>query len=186
MAFLNKGLTIVLRDERTEKIVDEDDTARQQGTQAAPGDHLPLRRRHRRLRPTHQPDEGQGADPQGRHLLHRRGQGEAALGRDRDAVEHLVHRERVHLRQHHRDHRGRHPRGGLPRGAHHGRQQLGDRQEDHQGHQGRPVQRRRHPRGSGRDHLHQARRTAVRGPDQDQARQLLGEDVRAAASATTG
>ena len=38
--------------------------------------------------------------------------------RGRDAVEHLVHRVRAHLRQRDQHPRGRHPRGGLPRRAH--------------------------------------------------------------------
>ena len=42
------------------------------------------------------------------------------------------------------------------------------------------VSRRRHPRGPDRDHLDQARRAAVRGPDQDQARQHRGQGLRAA------
>ena len=40
--------------------------------------------------------------------------------------------------------------------------------------------RRRHPRGPDGDHLDQARRTAVRGSDQDQARQHRGSLVRPA------
>ena len=43
-----------------------------------------------------------------------------------------------------------------------------------------PGLRRRHPRGPDRDHLDQARRAAVRGPDQDQARQHRGQGLRAA------
>ncbi len=43
-----------------------------------------------------------------------------------------------------------------------------------------PGLRRRHPRGPDRDHLDQAGRAAVRGPDQDQARQHRGQGLRAA------
>ena len=45
--------------------------------------------------------------------------------RARDAVEHHVQRVGAHLRQHHQHPRGRHPRGGLPRIAHHPGQHLG-------------------------------------------------------------
>ena len=51
-------------------------------------------------------------------------------------------------------------------------------QEAPQG-EGREAHRRGHPRGPGRDHLGQAGRPAVRGPDQDQARQHRGEGLRA-------
>ena len=44
--------------------------------------------------------------------------------------------------------------------------------------EGRQPHRRGHPRGSDRDHLGQAGRAAVRGPDQDQAGQHRGEDLR--------
>ena len=57
MAFLNKGLTIVLRDERADKVVDEDDAQSptpQGRQQRAEGGHLPLPGRHRRLRPAPQ------------------------------------------------------------------------------------------------------------------------------------
>ena len=43
-----------------------------------------------------------------------------------------------------------------------------------------PRLRRRHPRGPHRDHLDQDGRAAVRGPDQDQARQHRGQGLRAA------
>ena len=46
--------------------------------------------------------------------------------------------------------------------------------------EGREAHRRRHPRGSGRDRLGEARRPAVRGPDQDQARQHRGQGLRPA------
>ena len=73
MAFLNKGLTIVLRDERAEKVVDENDAeAAPKAAQGPEGGHLPLRRRHRRLRPA--PQRLEGSDPQGPDLLRRRGQ----------------------------------------------------------------------------------------------------------------
>ena len=72
MAFLNKGLTIVLRDERAEKIVDENDA-----------EAAPKAPRARRRSPTTTPaasptssgtSTDEGPDPQGPDLLRRRGQ----------------------------------------------------------------------------------------------------------------
>ncbi len=168
MAFLNKGLSITLRDERLDR--------RRRRRQPARG-RLPLRRRHRRLRPAPQRHQGRRR-PHDRHRLRRRGHRAADLARGRDAVEHRLLRVGLHLRQHDQHPRGRHPRGGLPRGADVGRQQVRARPEAAQG-EGRQPHRRRHPRGSDRDRLGQARRAAVRGPDQDQAGQHRGQDVRA-------
>ncbi len=103
MAFLNRGLTITLRDERSAG-------GRDGGT--ARGDLL-LQGRHRRLRPAPQPD--QDADPQVGGRV--RGRGRGHVGRDRHAVERVVRRVGLHLRQHHQHPRGRHPRRGLPRRA---------------------------------------------------------------------
>ena len=58
-------------------------------------------------------------------------------------------------------------------------------QEAAQG-EGRQAHRRGHPRGPGRDHLGQAGQPAVRGPDQDQARQHRGEVASCRRPATTG
>ena len=93
----------------------------------------------------------------------------------------LVPGERPHLREHDQHARGRHPRRGLPRRADDARQPLRPRRatRPHQG-EGREPHRRRRPRGPHRRHLDQARRAAVRGPDEDQARQHRGEVVRAA------
>ena len=90
-----------------------------------------------------------------------------------------LHRERPHLREHDQHARGRHPRRGLPRRADHAGQQVRAREGHPQG-EGREPHRRRRARGPDRRHLGQARRAAVRGPDQDQARQHRGEGVRAA------
>ena len=59
---------------------------------------------------------------------------------------------------------------GLPFGAHAGAQQVRARHRRAQG-EGRQPQRRGCPRGAHRGDLGKARRTAVRGPDEDQARQ---------------
>ena len=90
-----------------------------------------------------------------------------------------VLRERPHLRQHDQHARGRNPRRGFPRRAHHARQQVRARQGPAQG-EGREPHGRRRARGTHRRHLDQARRAAVRGPDQDQARQHRGQVVRPA------
>ena len=100
MAFLNKGLTIVAarRAGRPD---------RRRGRRDAP-------RRAKAARPkevTYHYAGGiadfvkhlnahQGPDPQGRDLLRGRGRASAAVGRGRDAVERVLLRERLHLRQH--------------------------------------------------------------------------------------
>ena len=97
-AFLNKGLTLTIVDERPDRR-DENGNALHR--------HVPLRRRADRLRPL--PHGEQGADP----LLGDRGRGRAARQRDQpgagDAVERLLHRVCAHLRQHDQHPRGRHP-----------------------------------------------------------------------------
>ena len=155
MAFLNRGLTIALRDERV---------AEERGRQDTRG-HLLLQGRHRRLRPAPQPD--QDPDPQVGGRVRRRGRGH--VGRDRHAVERVVRRVGLHLRQHDQHARGRHPRGGLPGRADQRGQQVRRGQEAPQGR--REALRRGHPGGPRRDHLGEAGQPAVRGPDQDQARQ---------------
>ena len=112
------------------------------------------------------------------HRLRVRGHRAQDRARGRDAVDHALHRERPHLREHDQHPRGRHPRRGLPRRADHARQQVRAREGHPQG-EGREPLRRRRARGTHRGHLGQARRAAVRGPDQDQARQHRGEGVRA-------
>ena len=113
-AFLNKGLTISIRDERPDRLRRE-----------RRGDHrhVPLRRRADRLRPLPHRQQGGGA-----HLGDRDG-GRAARQRHQrrggDAVEHVLPGVGAHLRQHHQHPRGRHPRGGLPGRADQHRQQVG-------------------------------------------------------------
>ena len=170
MAFLNKGLTITLTDERP--------APRRRGRQRAVGD-LPLRGRPGRLRQAPQRVQEERPGAPGDHRLRVRGHGPDDLGRDRHAVDHGVLRERAHLREHHQHPRGRHARGGLPRRADQAGQRLRARQGDPQG-EGREPHRRRHPRGPDRGAVGQAARAAVRGPDQDQARQQRGQGLRAA------
>ncbi len=112
MAFLNKGLTITLADERVapDEVVDEvvSDTAeapksaeekagRGQGPAEGEEPHVPLPGRVGRLRQAHQPH--QDTDPAEHHRL--RGQGRGPRGRGRDAVECRIFGIGAHLRQHH-------------------------------------------------------------------------------------
>ena len=142
MAFLNKGLEIVVRDERpaADEIVDavagrhrsqhEIDQGGTDAIQRGEGGGLraglQVRARPGRLRRAPQPP--QAAGQRDGHLL--RGRHPGRLGephepRGRDAVEHLVQRVGAHLRQHDQHPRGRHPRGGLPRRADLAGQRLG-------------------------------------------------------------
>ncbi len=140
---------------------------------------LPLRARARRLRRVPQLGEEDRGHPRRDHLVRVGRQGAPHRARGRDAVDERLLRERAHLREHDQHPRGRNPRRGFPRRAHHARQQVRPRQGPPQG-EGREPHRRRRARGTHRRHLDQARRAAVRGPDQDQARQHRGEVVRAA------
>ena len=70
------------------------------------------------------------------------------------------------------------PMKGLPRGADQHCQQVG--RELGLIKKPRPAVRRRHSRGLDRDHFDEARRTTVRGSDQDQARQHRGSLFRPA------
>ena len=106
MAFLNKGLEIRFRDERT------DPAARAE---------LQVQRRHRRLRAATSTrrrsrcSSGSSSfEEQGRRLR----------GRHRDAVEHRLLRGHPLVREQHRHHRGRDARGGLQEGPHQRGQQV--------------------------------------------------------------
>ena len=190
-AFLNKGLEIVVRDERpaAEEVADAVDDGlgarrRRRAARRDParrrrwhGAGLQVRPRPGRLRRAPQPAQG-GREPHDHLLRGRDGPvgGEPHEPRGRDAVEHLLHRVGPHLRQHHQHPRGRHPRGGLPGGADLPGQPLGRGVGPDQEARG-PGLGRRHPRGPHRDHLDQAGQPAVRGPDQDQARQHRGQEL---------
>ena len=147
--------------------------ARPHQRRAAHG-HLLLPGRHRGLRPLPERDQGTGA----RHGDRVRRGGRGHLGRDRHAVELLLQRVGVHVRQHDQHRRGRDPRGGVPGRAHHDREQLRPGPEAGPG-EGRTALRRGRARGAGGDHLGQAGQPAVRGADQDQAGQHRGQVVRA-------
>ena len=128
--------------------------------------NVPLRGRHRGLRRL--PQREQGPDPQEGHLLRRRVR--RGRGRGRAAVELLLPGVRLLVRQQHQHARGRLAPVGLPLGADAHAQPLRARERRAQG-EGREPLRRGRPRGPDRGHLGQAGRPAVRGPDEDQARQ---------------
>ena len=131
-----------------------------------PRGRVPLRGRHPRLRLL--PQREQGPVQQEGHLL--RGRVRRGRGRDRDAVELLLPGVDLQLRQQHQHARGRLAHVRLPLGADAHAQQVRARQGPAQG-EGRQPLRRGRARGPDRDHLGQARGPAVRGPDEDQARQ---------------
>ena len=127
MAFLNKGLTITLTDERVDaptrsidEVVSDTAEAPKSAEEKAAEAAAPHKVKHRTF---HYPgglvdyvkhiNRTKTADPAERHRLRR--QGHRPRGRDRDAVERRLLRVGAHLRQHHQHPRGRHPRGGLPR-----------------------------------------------------------------------
>ena len=170
MAFLNKGLTITLRDERA-------DTPTEDGT--APDGDLPLRRRPGRLRQAPQRharrprSSPEVIDFEAEDVERRR-----CRSRSRCSGRRLL-RERPHLREHDQHARGRHPRGGLPGGADHAGQRVRPREGHPEGEGREPRPATTSARGSPPS-LDQAGRPAVRGPDQDQARQHRGQGLRAA------
>ena len=129
---------------------------------------LPVRGWDQRL---HRPrEQRQGARAQGRRLLRQRDR--RGRGRGRDAVERLVRRVHVLVRQQHQHPRGRYAPLGLQVVAHADAERLRPRQGAPQGEGGGPH-RRRLPRGACGHRLGEAARAAVRGADQDQAREPL-------------
>nr|P21561.1 RecName: Full=Uncharacterized 50.6 kDa protein in the 5'region of gyrA and gyrB; AltName: Full=ORF 3 [Haloferax lucentense DSM 14919]pir/C39135/ hypothetical protein 3 (gyrB region) - Haloferax sp [Haloferax sp.] len=133
-------------------------------------EHVPLRGRHPRVRRV--PQRDQDGAPRRRHLLRRRVGGHR--GRNRHAGDRRAPGVDSRLRQQHQHPRGRHASDRVQDGAHPRRQRLREQPR----HAGRP--RRRQPprrgrsRGTHRRHLRQAPRPAVRGPDEDQAREFRG------------
>ena len=91
-------------------------------------------------------------------------------GRGRDAVELVLQRVHLHVRQQHQHDGGRRSSVGLPRRPHAHDQRLRAPEEPPQGEGGEPLRRGR-ARGPHGAHLGEAAQPAVRGPDQDQARQ---------------
>ena len=171
MAFLNKGLSITLRDERIELT---EDNAVVRGRLLLPG-----RAGRLRAAPRRHPNTSSRQHHRLRGRDRRRCARPEDVGRGGDAVERLLLGVGLHVREHDQHARGRHPRGGLPERAHPRGQRLGPRQGAPEG-EGAQPRGLRHPRGPDGDHLAEDRRPAVRGPDQDQARQLRGQGLRAA------
>ena len=136
---------------------------------------VPLRGRHQRLRLVRQRVEG--ARAQARRLL--RGRERAGRRRGRDAVEHVVRRVGLLVREQHQHHRGRLAPLRLQGGADRHAQQVRARQGPPEGEGGQPRGRGR-PRGPRDRDLRQAARPAVRGPDEDEARQPVGPRARRA------
>ena len=158
MAFLTKALTIVLIDER------------------AGGDEIdvPLRGRDQGLRRLH--ERGEGSGPQAHRLL--RGRQRAGPGRGGDAVEQLVPGVRLLVRQQHQHARGRLAPLGLQRRADRDAQPLRARQGGAE--EGRVARGRGRARRSRRRHLGEAAGPAVRGADEDEAREPVGARPRRA------
>ena len=109
--------------------------------------------------------------------------------RGRAPVQRHVHGERPRLRQQHQHGRRRHARHRLPGRADQLAERLGAPRGVLKDTDTQPLRRRR-PRGPDRGHQRQADRSAVRGPDQGQARQRRGQGPgpdrrRATASAST-
>jgi hypothetical protein len=128
MAFLNKGLRIVLTDERElEEVADEvasDETDAEETVPPSPQRGLPLRRGTAGLRQAPQRRQEGGDGPPRRHRVRGGGHRQEDLRGDRHAVDQLLLGVGAHLRQHDQHARGRHPRGRLPCGADEPRQPL--------------------------------------------------------------
>ena len=109
-------------------------------------------------------------DPLGKKVIYMEGESERGRARGGDAVELHLPGVDLQLRQQHQHARGRLAPLRLPLGADADAQQVRARARRPQG-EGREPLRRGHPRGPDRGHQRQAAGPAVRGPDQDQARQ---------------
>ena len=112
MAFLNKGLTITLRDERNGGNGDAEEPDAE-GYVAKVQASTPSTTRAGWT--TSSRTSTRRKDPIHKKLVSFSGEGGRARRRGRDAVELRLHRVGPHLRQHDQHPRGRHPRGGLPR-----------------------------------------------------------------------
>ena len=131
------------------------------------------RERPGRLRAAHQQEPHAHAQDADRVRARDRGR----RRRDRDAVERQLPGLRALVREQHQHARGRHAPHGLPLRAHAHGQRLRAHDGPDQG-EGRAARAGRRARGPRRDHLGQAPGSAVRGPDEDEARQLADAQPR--------
>ena len=122
-------------------------------------------------------NEAKDPVPQAHHLLRRRRR--PGRGRGGDAVERLLRRVSLLVRQQHQHARGRLTPDGLQIGADRKPEQVRARQRTAERERDESRWGRR-ARGPGRGHLGQAPRPPVRGPDEDQARQPMGRRPRQA------
>ena len=156
LAFLNGGIVITLDDERD-------------GEEP----QVPVRRRHRLVRPAPEHEQARGereADLHaGRKGRHRR--------RNRPAVERRLRRDALLVRQQHQHARGRHSSLRVPVGIDPDGQLLREQEQSFERPEGE-RQRRRHPRRIDGGRQRQDPASAVRRPDQDQARQHRGQGHR--------
>ena len=111
-------------------------------------------------------------------VIYIEGSSDDRRGRGRAPVEQLLPGGAPLLRQQHQHARGRHAPVRLPLGAHRHDQPLRAAGRRAEGEGPEPPGRGR-ARGPHRDHLGEDRRPAVRGPDQDEARQPAGRGLRA-------
>ena len=128
---------------------------------------VPVRGRHPRLRRVR--ERAEGPRPQAHRLLRGRVR-RAGQGRGRDAVEHEVRRVGLLVREQHPHARGRLAPLRLPGRSHAHAEQVRAVDGAPQGEGGEPRGRRR-ARRAGSGDLREAARPAVRGPDEDEARQ---------------
>ena len=154
-----------------------------------PEDRLPRRARRERFETTFQYDGGivdfvkylhsQGTrEPLHQKVVYIEDSSDDRRGRGRAPVEQLLPGGAPLLRQQHQHARGRHAPVRLPLGAHRHHQPLRAPGRRAQGEGPQPPGRGR-PRGPHGDHLGEDRGPAVRGPDEDQARQPAGRGLRA-------
>ncbi len=112
-----------------------------------------------------------------KHVVYFEGRDRRRPGRGGDAVEHLVRRVGLLVREQHQHDRGRRASLRLSRGTHRDAQPLRARQGPPEGEGGEPRGRGR-PRGPRRGHLREAAQPAVRGPDEDEAREPADRGAR--------
>ena len=158
-AFLTRGLRIVLVDER------EGETRDEFHYEGGIRDFVAY--------------VNQSKDPLHKHIVYF--EGETDLGTVEVAMQWnaLLRRVGVLVREQHQHARGRLAPVGLQGGAHRHAEQVRARQGPAQGEGGEPRGRGR-PRGARRGDLREAPRPAVRGADEDEARQPVGAGLRRA------